>query len=102
MAKKWPNLLKNWCKVDKIMNVNYGYPVTLNKRLRIFSTIFASLALLDFILAICSHYSVTNEKYSQNYTTELYYRDNFPYYFQHLPYNLTFGLIISVRNKLYN
>lgn len=99
LARKWPDFLKMWCNVDKIMNINYGYPETLDRRLRMFTALFALLGLLDFSLTVSARYSVTRSKYGLNYTVEKYYVDNFAYYFDHLPYNLFLGLIASVRSS---
>lgn len=45
LARSWPKLILFWCKMDKIMNIAYGYPESLNNRFHITSAIYFALAL---------------------------------------------------------
>lgn len=44
LARKWPKLLHEWSEVDAAMRKNYGYPINLDRRLRITAFVLILLA----------------------------------------------------------
>lgn len=44
LARKWPKLIDEWSDVDLAMETNYGYPVNLDRRLRITAFVLILLA----------------------------------------------------------
>lgn len=45
LSRKWPKLMKEWVKVDEIMQKNYGYPANLDKRLKITAMVVMVFAI---------------------------------------------------------
>ncbi|CAH1965800.1 unnamed protein product [Acanthoscelides obtectus] len=52
LAKHWPELITSWCKMDKIMNATYGYPATLDRRLKVFTLLFMGLAITRAVVEL--------------------------------------------------
>lgn len=44
LSRNWPKLMKEWVKVDGVMERNYGFPTTLDKRLKITTMVVMALA----------------------------------------------------------
>lgn len=45
LAKNWPKLLKNWCTLDKLMNIKYGYPKGMDMQIKLLMGVFVTLSL---------------------------------------------------------
>nr|CAH7730242.1 unnamed protein product [Callosobruchus chinensis] len=78
LAKHWPQLIASWCKMDKVMNVAYGYPPTLDRRLKIFTLLFMGLALIDGSLSAASRYTKLTGQLGERYNYTYYFNEAFP------------------------
>lgn len=45
MAKDWPNLIKVWTRVDAAMEKDYGYPKSLNIRVKVIVAISVAVSI---------------------------------------------------------
>nr|CAI5864164.1 unnamed protein product [Callosobruchus analis] len=73
--------------MDKIMNVAYGYPPTLDRRLKIFTVLFMGLALIDGSLSAASRYTKLTSELGERYNYTHYFNEAFPELFVVLPMN---------------
>ncbi|XP_050309714.1 gustatory receptor for sugar taste 64f-like [Anthonomus grandis grandis] len=96
LAMQWSKLMKSWCNIDKLMHINYGYPKCLDKRINIFTCIFLSLGLADYILSVCSRLETLYALYGKNTTAKIYYNDTFPQFFVYIPYTIPSGIFCTI------
>nr|XP_023022939.1 gustatory receptor for sugar taste 64f-like [Leptinotarsa decemlineata] len=80
--------MKSWCRMDKIMNINYGYPEGLDRRLQISSLIFMLLGISDYCLGVYSRYNTLTTKFGNTYDYQKYYVETFPQLFNIVPINI--------------
>jgi hypothetical protein len=48
LAKKWPGIMKYWHQLDQQLELNYGYPGNLTKRINITVIIWACISIGDY------------------------------------------------------
>lgn len=91
LARKWPRLMNEWAKVDEIMERNYGYPRSLDKRLRLTAAVIMALSTLEYCLSVGSHMSqCKNELGVLNASN--YYTERFPSFF----FQTGYGVALAV------
>ncbi|CAH1965796.1 unnamed protein product [Acanthoscelides obtectus] len=96
LAKHWPELITSWCKMDKIMNATYGYPATLDRRLKVFTLLFMGLAITDGSLSAASRHTNLSNKLGDRYNYTHYFEDAFPELFNVLPVNVVTAVYCGV------
>ncbi|KAF7272880.1 hypothetical protein GWI33_014358 [Rhynchophorus ferrugineus] len=103
LAASWKKLIKSWCDIDTIMNSTYGYPKSLDKKIRWLSFVFIFLGLTDYLLNVGNWSEHLSYHHGDNFTIELYYRTTFPQLFNYLPYNpwsVIFSTIITIHSNV--
>uniref|UniRef100_A0A6P7GHB3 Gustatory receptor n=1 Tax=Diabrotica virgifera virgifera TaxID=50390 RepID=A0A6P7GHB3_DIAVI len=88
LSKRWVKLLTTWCQMDKLMNRRYGYPSTIEKRLKICSVVFLTLVIIDHLLSIYNRFCRVTESYGINYNYKYFFIDTFPHLFMVVPANV--------------
>ncbi|XP_050518351.1 gustatory receptor for sugar taste 64e-like [Diabrotica virgifera virgifera] len=88
LSKRWVKLLTTWCQMDKLMNRRYGYPSTIEKRLKICSVVFLTLVIIDHLLSIYNRFCRVKESFGINYNYKYFFIDTFPHLFMVVPANV--------------
>lgn len=114
LSRNWPHLIKEWVKVDEIMEKNYGYPSSLDKRLKITTMVLVvfsigmiislfnnnyliiNLFLAEYGLSIGSHISNCRQLNSGYVNTSLYYQERFPNFFTFVEYNVLLACFVQI------
>ncbi|KAG5891345.1 hypothetical protein JTB14_034411 [Gonioctena quinquepunctata] len=78
LAKHWSKLMASWCRMDKAMNDNYGYPEA------------------DYSLSVWSRYIAINMRWGKEYDYKLFYLISFPQLFNFVPVNIVTGIYCSM------
>ncbi|XP_066149906.1 gustatory receptor for sugar taste 64f-like [Euwallacea fornicatus] len=103
LAISWPKLMQFWYSMDKIMNVNYGYPRKLDFTVRAFMVIFAVLGFADYLLSIGSKYEEVLNRHKSNISAEDLVAKSAQELFKYIPYSIAtapFFVIITVHSHL--
>ncbi|XP_072399561.1 gustatory receptor for sugar taste 64e-like [Diabrotica undecimpunctata] len=88
LSRRWTKLLTTWCQMDKIMNKRYGYPSTIEKRLKICSVVFLTFVIIDYLLSIYNRYRKVTDNFGVNYNYKYFFIDTFPHLFMVVPVNM--------------
>lgn len=116
LARRWPRLMRNWSKVDLLMDRKYGKPLDLNRKLRLITVVLMTLAAskycrvlrnyficallmvffsVEHALALVSHLAHCRFAYG-DVDVSLYHRKCFPNFFASENYNIFLGVAIQV------
>ncbi|CAG9768448.1 unnamed protein product [Ceutorhynchus assimilis] len=95
--------MKGWDFIDKIMNTSYGYPNTLDTKIKIFIGIFLSLGIVDLLLSVGNRYEQLMDRHAENMSALIYFNDTFHQLFVYVPFSIPSAIyctLITVHSNL--
>lgn len=95
LAYRWPQFLTEWTKIETNLLMHYKTTKNLNKKINYSASVMIFVALLEHSLSMFNYvYSSNCENNSTG--AEYLFKKQFHFVFTYMPYNLFFGLCLTV------